>query len=108
MEQELYGLLIAHNAVRFTMAVAAERVDCHPHRLSFTATLTRVREAVPAMMAAATLRLAERYSRLLDAIARVRVPWRPGRTHPRAVKTKMSGYPRSRNSTRPRRSIAMA
>ena len=90
MEQELYGLLIAHNAVRFTMA------------------LTRIREAVPAMMAAATLRLAERYSRLLDAIARVRVPWRPGRTHPRAVKTKMSGYPRSRNSTRPRRSIAMA
>jgi len=94
VEQELYGLLIAHNAVRFTMAIAAERVDCHPHRLGFTAALARIREAVPAMMSAATGRLVERYTRLLDAIARARVPWRPGRSHPRAVKTKMSGYPR--------------
>jgi len=108
VEQELYGLLIAHNAVRFTMALAAERVDCHPHRLSFTVALTRIREAVPAMMAAATRRLAERYGRLLDAIARARVPWRPGRSHPRTVKTKMSGYPRSSSTTRPRRRIAMA
>lgn len=92
VEQELYGLLTAHNAVRFTMAQAAERVDEHPHRLSFTAALARIREAVRDMMLAATHRLLERYARLLASIARAIVPERPGRSRPRAVKIKMSGY----------------
>ena len=96
VEQELYGLLIAHNAVRLTMASAAERVSEHPHRLSFTAALSRIREAVRDMMMAAAQRLTERYSRLLAAIARAFVPARPGRSFPRAVKVKMSGYPRRR------------
>ena len=62
-------------------------------RLSFTAALTRIREAIRDMMLAATQRLLERYSRLLTSIARALVPERPGRSLPRAVKTKMSGYP---------------
>ncbi len=97
IEQELYGLLIAHNAVRLTMACAAERTAEDPHRLSFTAALTRIREAVRDMMLAATHRLLERYTRLLASIARALVPERPGRHHPRAVKIKMSGYPLRRS-----------
>ena len=93
VEQELYGLLTAHNAVRFTMACAAERVGEHPHRLSFIAALNRIREAIRDMMLAAAHRLRERYARLLASIARVIVPERPGRSRPRAVKIKMSGYP---------------
>ena len=92
VEQELYGLLIAHNAVRFTMTQAAETISEHPHRLSFTAALARIREAVRDMMLAATHRLLERHTRLLAAIARGFVPQRTGRTAPRAVKIKMSGY----------------
>lgn len=93
VEQEFYGLLIAHNAVRFTMACAAGRVGRHPHRLSFITALNRIREAIRDMMRAAAHRLLERYDRLLDSIARVIVPERPGRSRPRAVKIKMSGYP---------------
>ena len=93
MEQELYGLLIAHNAVCFTMAQAAEASDQDPLRLSFTSALIRIRESVRDMMRSATRRLAELFSRLLAAIGRAEIPDRPGRSHPRAVKIKMSGYP---------------
>jgi len=96
VDQELYGLLIAHNAVRFTMAQAAEAGDQDPLRLSFTTALTRIRESVRDMMRSAALRLGELFIRLLAAIGRGRIPDRPGRSHPRAVKIKMSGYPRRR------------
>lgn len=97
IEQELYGLLIAYNAMRATMALAAPRAaTSHPlpaRRLSFIHALERMREAVRDMMQAATRRLFECFEHLLDAIARVVVPLRPGRSHPRAVKRKMSNYP---------------
>ena len=96
LEQELYGLLIAYNAVRITIALAAAVAPCPPRRVSFTAALERIREAVRDMMQAATLRLAERYHRLLTAITRVLVPLRPDRTNPREVKIKMSNYPLKR------------
>lgn len=96
IEQELYGLLIAYNAVRVTIAHAAEVADCAPRRVSFVVALERIREAVRDMMQSATLRLAERYDRLLAAIARVLVPKRPERSNRREVKIKMSGYPLKR------------
>ena len=96
IEQELYGLLIAYNAVRVTIARAAEAAACPPRRVSFVVALERIREAVRDMMQSATLRLAERYERLLAAIVRVLVPKRPERTNPREVKIKMSGYPLKR------------
>lgn len=98
IEQELYGLLIAHNATRLLMAQAAEAADEHPHRISFSMALARIREAVRDMMLAATRRLPERFARLLAAIARALVPRRPGRSAPRAVKIKMSGYPLRRDA----------
>ena len=97
VEQEVYGLLIAYNAMRITMALAAPRAETpHPlpaRRLSFIYTLERMREAVRDMMQAATIRLVERFEQLLDSIARAVVPLRPGRNYPRAVKRKMSNYP---------------
>lgn len=91
--QELQGLLLAYNAVRVLMAEAGAACGVSPLRLSFTATLERVREAVRDMMLLPTSRLLDRYDRLLRAVARERVPRRPGRRYPRAVKVKMSKYP---------------
>jgi len=97
IQQELRGVLLAYNALRATIALAAPRADIeHPapaQRLSFVHALERVREAVRDMMQMATMRLIERYEHLLDAIARVVVPLRPGRRNPRGVKRKMSNYP---------------
>jgi hypothetical protein len=96
VEQELYGLLIAYNAVRVTIALAAAIADCPPRRVSFTTALERIREAVRDMMQLSALRLIERYHQLLAAISRVLVPLRPNRSNPREVKIKMSNYPLKR------------
>jgi hypothetical protein len=45
--QEIYGLALAHLAVRLTMVEAAARADLDPDRLSFTGTLRLLRRAVP-------------------------------------------------------------
>lgn len=116
--QELYGILIAYNLLRRLMVravtpdtVAARAGDPEPPagnreapagdpcRLSFTAALERTREAVWDMARLATPCLCERYERLLHVISRAKVPFRPGRHEPRAVRVKMSGYPLKRRRT---------
>jgi len=93
VEQEWYGLLIAHNAVHKTMVSAASVVNSSPRRLSFTAALERLREATYEMMRLLTNLLRDCYRRLLQSIARVTVPNRHDRRNPRCVKIKMSKYP---------------
>ena len=96
VEQEIYGFLIAYNAVRRLMADAAACVDepipVSPLRLSFTAAVERIREAVRDMMRIPHCLLQDRYDHLIHAVGRNRVPERPGRSFPRAVRIKMSKY----------------
>ena len=94
--QELWGMLIAYNAVRKTMCAAAVRAELDPRRVSFTAALERTRETTYEMMRMPTIRLPGRYDQMLVAMARVVVPKRPGRHLPRVVKIKMSSYPLKR------------
>lgn len=98
VEQEVWALLIAYNALRMTMVRATESAPQRtaPTRVSFTSALHQFRDGVRDMMLLPTQRLFERYKRLLKDIASAVVPWRPGREFPRAVKIKMSGYPLKR------------
>jgi len=98
--QELWGMLIAYNAVRKTMHEAARRKELDARRVSFTSATERVREATYEMMRLPTARLPARYEQMLIAIARVVVPKRAGRSFPRAVKIKMSCYPLKRRRRR--------
>ena len=98
--QELWGMLVAYNAVRKTMHEAARRKELDARRVSFTSATERVREATYEMMRLPTARLSARYEQMLAAIARVVVPKRPGRRFPRAVKIKMSCYPLKRRRRR--------
>ena len=98
--REPWGMLIAYNAIRKTMHEAAQRKELDPRRVSFTSSPERTREATYEMMRLPTARLAERYERMLAAIARVVVPRRPGRSFPPAVKIKMSCYPLKRRRRR--------
>jgi hypothetical protein len=93
VEQELYGMLIAHNALRVLMHRAALASGRDELRLSPIFALERLREAIRDMMGLATPRLPERFQRLLKAVASVVVPRRPKRSNPREVKIKMSSYP---------------
>jgi hypothetical protein len=93
VDQEFYAVLTAYNLLRVLLATAASPLGLSPLRLSFVSALERVREAIRDRMALPTLRLPERYQRLLAALGSVAVPLRPGRSCPRAVKVKMSSYP---------------
>lgn len=96
--QELYGLLIAHNAVRKIMCVASSLVPIECMRLSYTAAIERIRETTRDMMQLRAIYLPQRYERMLQAIGRAKVPKRPGRQNPRCVKMKMSRYPLKRSA----------
>jgi len=50
--QELYGVLLAHNAVRRAMCESAERLNIDPRTLSFTHALRVIKETIPVMRAA--------------------------------------------------------
>ncbi|MEK7732518.1 MAG: IS4 family transposase, partial [Planctomycetota bacterium] len=88
--QELYGILLAYNAVRYFMHVAALSVDIDPRRLSFIHAVRVLRETAPLMRAAATERLPFLYAATIRHIAQGGLPPRDNRINPRVVKKKMS------------------
>jgi hypothetical protein len=90
--QELYGLLLAHYAVRVLMHEAACQADLDPDRLSFVHALEVIREAVAEFQLVAAEQVGALYSRLLDDIAAQRLPERRPRVNPRVVKQKMSSF----------------
>lgn len=90
--QELYGVLLAHYAVRVLMHEAAVRAEVDPDRLSFVHALEVVRDAVPEFQMVAEGQRAALYGRLLQDIAAKRLPARRPRSTARVVKRKMSNF----------------
>jgi hypothetical protein len=90
--QELYGLLLAHYAVRVLMHEAALEADLDPDRLSFVHALEVVRDAVPEFQLVVPEQTPLLYMRLLHDIAAKRLPERRPRSNPRVVKRKMSNF----------------
>jgi hypothetical protein len=90
--QELYGLLIAHYAVRVLMHEAALLSDVDVDRLSFVHALEVVRDAVAEFQLVEEAQVAALYARMLADIADKRLPQRRPRSNPRVVKQKMSNF----------------
>ena len=93
--QEMWGLLITYNLIRLEMQRTAAELRVAPTRISFVATL---RECVQQWHFAATGSPGTIPGRLATMTDRLRhfvlPPRRPERVFPRAVKLKMSNYPR--------------
>jgi hypothetical protein len=97
VKQEFYGLLVAYNCVRALMAEAAQEVGCDPRRLSFAASLERITATIPLFAFASPEVHTEILARLRIDLGTCRLPAkRMGRRCPRAVKIKMSKWPRKR------------
>jgi hypothetical protein len=92
--QEAWGLVIAYNCIRGLMAEAAELKGVQPRALSFVSCLTRIRAALVALPGRDPADVHEQL--LMDLATRVLPKRRIGRNCPRAVKIKMSSYPRKR------------
>jgi len=108
VRQELWGIFLAYNLVRLEMERVADELDLEPTQISFAAALRLICDewlwcaiaspgAIPKNLRNLRMKLA----------ALVLPPRRSGRSYPRAVKVKMSNYPRKRRDqarTAPRRS----
>jgi hypothetical protein len=90
--QELYGVLLAHYAVRLLMHEAAVARDVDVDRLSFVHALEVVRDAIAEFQMVAAAQRQELYERMLHDIAAKGLPPRRMRTNPRVVKQKMSNF----------------
>jgi len=90
--QELYGLLIAHYAIRRVMLDSAIRHGLDPDRLSFTNAVELVCDAIAEFQQVVSEEHPRLYQRLLDDLARHRLPARANRLNPRVVKRKMSKF----------------
>ncbi len=89
---ELYGLLIAHYAVRTVIHDAACQAGLDPDRLSFVRAVSLIRDAVYDFQLVVPDQHPALYARLLADLARTPLPPRAKRTNPRVVKRKMSNF----------------
>ena len=97
--QEIWGIAIGYNLVRLEMERAADEAEVPPNRISFVYALALVREVFywASMPRAAHGILPRRLTDLRLNLKRlVLPPRREERSFPRAVKIKMTNYPRKR------------
>jgi hypothetical protein len=90
--QELYGILLAHYAVRVLMHEAALSVDVDVDRLSLVHALEIVRDAVPEFQPLDQGQQRALYERMLREIAAKRLAERRMRSNRRVVKRKMANF----------------
>ena len=94
VRKELLAGLIAHNLIRCVLAEAAQVHEAELERLSFKGAVDALRQYSAVMAQARTNRLKRKlWQDLLRTLARDPLPWRPGRTEPRAVKRRPKPFP---------------
>ena len=103
VRQELWGIALAYNLVRVEMERTAALAKVPPMRISFTGSLALIRDEVGRMggerFAPGTI--PKRLEHLRRYLKRLILPERrPERAFPRAVKLKISNYPRKRPAKR--------
>jgi len=104
--QEIYGLLMAHYAIRALMHEAAVRADVDADHLSFTASVLLLQEAIRDFQLVAPSQHEALFAWLFREIARHRVQQRLPRSNPRVVRRKMSNFPLKRPKDRVYKSSA--
>lgn len=96
VSQELWGLALAYNLVRLEMERMAAEAGVTPDRISFKGALMCIEHALLTLSLESAGRVPEHLRRLRADVTHFILPKRRQRTYPRAVKIKMSNYPRKR------------
>jgi hypothetical protein len=94
--QELWGLALAYNLVRLEAERLAAELKLPPTRISFIAALTLIETAFRSWSLENAGRTPDRLRKLRADLGHFVLPERRERSYPRAVKIKMSNYPRKR------------
>ncbi len=94
IEKELTVYLMAYNLIRFLMLQSARAHDLRPKQISFGHAVTMVRQWGPYLAGVGTAQRQRLYEELLRSLAHGKLPHRPGRREPRAVKRRPKNYAR--------------
>lgn len=106
IQYEVAGHVVLYLLIRWLMTEAAQRAapDGDPLGLSFANTLEELLTAWSALVTSTQSDVSRRIlPRLLQAIASHQVPWRPGRSFPRKLKSKNKGSKSKSNSNKSKR-----
>ena len=98
VQQEMYGLLLAHYLTRKVMAPAAELAAVEPSRLSFKSSLETLRQWLTEKSRQGSLK---RYGLLLRKVAEKELRQKQERSYPRAKKAGRQKWPPKRAGTAP-------
>jgi len=97
VEQELWGILLAFNLIRLEMERTADDLGVEPTKISFVSALRIVCDTWSWCALASPGALPARLKTMRDLFSRLVLPdRRRSRRYPRAVKIKMSNFPRKR------------
>ena len=96
VKKELCARMVAMNVVRAILLEAAAKHGQDPMALSFVHALRAILAFSPILATAPLWKLPTIYQAMLHEIASHRVPHRPGRLEPRAVRRERKHYPRLR------------
>jgi len=96
VSQELWGLALSYNLVRLEMERIAAEAGVTPDRISFKGALMCIEYVLLTVSLDSAGRIPEHLRRLRADVAHFILPKRRQRSYPRAVKIKMSNYPRKR------------
>lgn len=96
IKQELWGLGIAYNLVRLAIARVAQKADVSPTRISYRHAVNFIRVFWLTAHFTSPGALPRRLDGLHNELALLILPPRRPRRFPRAVKIKMSNFPRKR------------
>ena len=108
IEKEIAAHLLAYNLVRSVMAQAAALTELLPRQLSFKGALQQLRAFERNMRHGKCAFVGQALDSLLIGIAQLRLPIRPGRVEPRALKRRGKNLPfltRPRSEERPRLTV---
>jgi hypothetical protein len=94
--QEIWGLAIAYNLVRYEMYQVAAGCGLPAYRLSYRGSLLLIRNFCLSAWLLAPGTLPRHLERLHEEMALLVLPPRRPRTYPRAVKSRATPYPRKR------------
>jgi len=94
IRQELFALAMVYNSVRLEMARGARHLEVSPLRISYRTSLLLIRTLWLSACVVAAGRLPQDLGQLTGDIALLVLPARRLRSYPRAVRIKMTRYPR--------------
>jgi len=93
VEQEVWGIMLGYNLVRFEMERAAHQAGVEPRRISFVGALRAIRDELYWCPLDSPGAIPQRLRKMEQRIAQeILPPRRTERRYPRAVKIKMSNY----------------